>query len=80
MYPVEFLELDLEERRCYIRQHGTELASCLTSFGELQNYVFYAVDDFFVEEIYDMNLQCLIEINIISEKEVYDKYVEKSLL
>tara|TARA_R110000850_G_scaffold218852_3_gene344466 strand:+ start:69659 stop:69901 length:243 start_codon:yes stop_codon:yes gene_type:complete len=80
MTQTDFLKLELEEKHLYLLQNGTELASCITSFGEFQNYVFYSMDNFFVEEIYDMKLLCLSEINIISEKEVYEKYIDISLL
>ncbi|NCT17916.1 MAG: hypothetical protein COW66_13195 [Flavobacteriaceae bacterium CG18_big_fil_WC_8_21_14_2_50_34_36] len=80
MTQTNFLKLELEEKHLYLRQNGLELASCITSFGKFQNYVFYEVDNFFVEEIYDMKLLCLSEINIITEKEVYQKYIDISLL
>ncbi len=80
MTQTNFLKLELEEKHLYLRQNGLELASRITSFGKFQNYVFYEVDNFFVEEIYDMKLLCLSEINIITEKEVYQKYIDISLL
>lgn len=80
MTQTDFLNLNLYEKDLYIRQNGTELTSCITSFGELQSFVFYEIDSFFVEKIYDMKLLCLSEINIITEKEIYKKYVEISLL